>query len=110
MSVCRLVMVCNSTSKVIDPLRSRCLSIRVAAPTNQEVLLYIYFDKAKKGTHITRQIVEMLTKISKKEGFQLPPELALEIAKSSGRNLRRAILSLEATKVKQYVFLFRTKS
>eukprot|EP01102_Stenamoeba_stenopodia_P002412 TRINITY_DN12232_c0_g1_i1.p1 TRINITY_DN12232_c0_g1~~TRINITY_DN12232_c0_g1_i1.p1 ORF type:complete len:390 (-),score=74.34 TRINITY_DN12232_c0_g1_i1:53-1141(-) len=82
MSVCRLVMVCNSTSKVIDPLRSRCLSIRVAAPTNQE-------------------IVDILTKISKKEAFQLPPELALEIAKSSGRNLRRAILSLEATKVKQ---------
>jgi len=37
-AVCRLVLCCNSTCKVIEPIRSRCLPIRVAAPTNAEVL------------------------------------------------------------------------
>ena len=32
MSTCRLVLCCNSTSKVIPAIRSRCLGIRVAAP------------------------------------------------------------------------------
>lgn len=34
---CRLILVCNNPSKVIDPVRSRCLGIRVAAPTHDEV-------------------------------------------------------------------------
>ena len=34
---CRLILVCNSPSKVMDPLRSRCLGIRVAAPTHDDV-------------------------------------------------------------------------
>lgn len=36
-STCRLILCCNSTSKIIEPLRSRCLSIRVPAPSHQEV-------------------------------------------------------------------------
>ena len=31
-SACRLVMICTNPSKVIDPIRSRCLGIRIAAP------------------------------------------------------------------------------
>ncbi len=34
---CRLILCCNSQSKVIEPVRSRCLGIRVAAPTEAEV-------------------------------------------------------------------------
>lgn len=47
--------------------------------------------------------MEVLKKVSKKEGITLPEELAWRIAAASDQNLRRAILSLEATKVKQYV-------
>jgi replication factor C subunit 3/5 len=36
-SSCRLILVCNSPSKVMDPVRSRCLGIRVAAPTHDDV-------------------------------------------------------------------------
>jgi replication factor C subunit 3/5 len=36
-STCRLILVCNNQSKVIEPVRSRCLGIRVAAPTEDEV-------------------------------------------------------------------------
>ena len=36
-STCRLILVCNSQSKVIEPVRSRCLGIRVSSPTEDEV-------------------------------------------------------------------------
>ena len=36
-STCRLILCCNSQSKVIEPVRSRCLGIRVGAPTNDNV-------------------------------------------------------------------------
>lgn len=36
-SSCRLILCCNSTSRVIPAVRSRCLAIRVAAPTIDEV-------------------------------------------------------------------------
>jgi hypothetical protein len=36
-SSCRLILVCNNQSKVIDPVRSRCLGIRVGAPSVDDV-------------------------------------------------------------------------
>ena len=36
---CRLILCCESPSRVIDPVRSRCLGIRVAAPNPAEVCL-----------------------------------------------------------------------
>ena len=36
-ATCRIILCCNSTSKVIPAIRSRCLGVRVAAPTNEEV-------------------------------------------------------------------------
>ena len=34
---CRIILQCENVSKVIEPLRSRCLAIRVAAPSHDEV-------------------------------------------------------------------------
>ena len=34
---CRLILCCNNPSKVIDPLRSRCLGVRVPAPSHAEI-------------------------------------------------------------------------
>ena len=36
-TTCRLILCCNSTSKVIPAIKSRCLGVRVAAPTIDEV-------------------------------------------------------------------------
>ena len=36
-STCRLILCCNNQSNVIEPVRSRCLGIRVAAPTEDLV-------------------------------------------------------------------------
>lgn len=57
-----------------------CLGIRIAAPTEEEV-------------------AQILQYTAKKESVRLPDELALSIAKESHRNLRRAILMLEACRV-----------
>jgi replication factor C subunit 3/5 len=36
-STCRLILICNSASKVMDPVRSRCLGIRIGSPSLDEV-------------------------------------------------------------------------
>lgn len=36
MSTCRLILCSTSTSKVIGPIRSRCLAIRVPLPSTEE--------------------------------------------------------------------------
>jgi replication factor C subunit 3/5 len=82
---CRLVLVCNSVSKVLDAVRSRCLPIRVPAPTDA-------------------QIEALLHDVAKREKLQLPPELAGRVAMHAERNMRRAMLSLEACRVQQYPF------
>ena len=38
MATCRIILCCNSTSKVIPAIRSRCLGVRVPAPAVEEVL------------------------------------------------------------------------
>ncbi|XP_018409638.1 PREDICTED: replication factor C subunit 3 [Nanorana parkeri] len=85
MATCRLILCCNSTSKVISPIRSRCLAVRVPAPSIEEICTVLF-------------------SICKKEGLSLPQELARRIAEKSGRNLRKALLICEACRVQQYPF------
>ena len=37
MTTCRLILCCNSTSRVIPAVRSRCLCLRVPAPTHEQI-------------------------------------------------------------------------
>ncbi|XP_028655138.1 replication factor C subunit 3 isoform X1 [Erpetoichthys calabaricus] len=85
MANCRLILCCNSTSKVIPPIRSRCLAVRVPLPSVEE-------------------ICTVLIGVCKKEGLSLPAELAKRIAEKSGRNLRKALLMCEACRVQQLPF------
>nr|ADD38341.1 Replication factor C subunit 3 [Lepeophtheirus salmonis] len=85
-STCRLILCSNSTSKIIPAIKSRCLSIRIPAPSADD-------------------IIQILVTVSKKEGCLLPMELARRITEKSNRNLRRALLLTEACKVKQYPFV-----
>lgn len=84
-TTCRLIMVCESACRVIPAVRSRVLPVRVSAPTHVE-------------------ICKCLQHVASKENITLPHELAARISERSNRNLRRAILMLEAAKVKQYPF------
>ena len=81
MPYCRIIANCESLSKVIMPLRSRCLQVRVPAPNQAEVL-------------------DVLNYISKKEGFALPKPLSYSICNFSKRNMRRAIMMLQTAKLK----------
>lgn len=85
---CRLVLCSSSSGKVIGPLRSRCLLVRVPAPSNAE-------------------ITAVLERIAKREGFQMLDSMTEKIVQVSGRNLRKAILCLEATKASQFPFTER---
>ncbi|KAB2622916.1 replication factor C subunit 3 [Pyrus ussuriensis x Pyrus communis] len=82
---CRLILCCNSSSKVTEAIRSRCLNVRINAPTED-------------------QIVKVLEFIGKKEALQLPSGFTARIAEKSNRSLRRAILSIETCRVQQYPF------
>ncbi|CAL0299215.1 unnamed protein product [Lupinus luteus] len=82
---CRLILCCNSSSRVTEAIRSRCLNVRINAPSEE-------------------QIADVLEFIGKKEGLQLPSGFAARIAEKSNRNLRRAILSFETCRVQQYPF------
>ncbi|KAB8278507.1 cytochrome c oxidase assembly protein CtaG/Cox11-domain-containing protein [Aspergillus minisclerotigenes] len=73
----RLILLANSTSNIIAPIRSRTLLVRVAAPTED-------------------QICSVLSAAGKREGWPEAPGLNKKIAKESGRNLRRALLMFEA--------------
>jgi replication factor C subunit 3/5 len=45
---CKLILCCQSVTKVIDPLRSRCMIIRVPAPSDNDVRdfsCHLYFQK-----------------------------------------------------------------
>jgi hypothetical protein len=42
-AACRLVLCCNSASKVIEAVRSRCLNIRINAPSRDEVGMHAHW-------------------------------------------------------------------
>ncbi|CAN7125471.1 unnamed protein product [Brassica rapa subsp. narinosa] len=84
-SSCRLILCCNSSSKVTEAIKSRCLNVRINAPSLEE-------------------IVKVLEFVAKKETLQLPHGFAARIAEKSNRSLRRAILSLETCRVQNYPF------
>ena len=74
---CRIILVTSSLSAVIAPLRSRCLCIRVGAPSADET-------------------VTALMRVADEHDVVLPHTLAVAIADDAGGNMRRALLSLQA--------------
>ncbi|EON68028.1 replication factor C subunit 5 [Coniosporium apollinis CBS 100218] len=73
----RLILLANSTSNIIAPIRSRTLLLRVAAPTEDD-------------------ICKVLKNVGARENYKDVEALNKRIAKESGRNLRRALLMYEA--------------
>ncbi|RDB25920.1 Replication factor C subunit 5 [Hypsizygus marmoreus] len=80
MSNMRIILCANSTSRLIAPIKSRCLLMRVAAPNAAEMEVVLKY-------------------VAKRAPFTLPPEAAKKIIDDSGGNLRKAILVLEALKM-----------
>ncbi|KAG8825455.1 Replication factor C (RF-C) subunit [Serendipita sp. 401] len=80
----RIILCSTSTSKLIAPIKSRCLLVRVGAPSDEEV-------------------VTVLQHVAAKERFKLPDEVASNLARDADGNTRKAVLMLEAMKMQQYV-------
>ncbi|CAR28829.1 hypothetical protein ZYGR_0U01870 [Zygosaccharomyces rouxii] len=74
----RLIMLCDSVSSIISPIKSRCFMVRCPAPPNDET-------------------VNILNYVASKEKVQLESDEVLKvIAQESEGNLRKALLMLES--------------
>lgn len=85
---CRFIFLVNNEGKMIAPIYSRCMTVKIAAPTVDE-------------------IADILNDLALKEEADLDRKILLDIAKGSGRNLQRAqhtltkFLVQEATQYKR---------
>jgi replication factor C subunit 3/5 len=104
----RIIMCANSTSKIISPIRSRCLLVRVAAPEEDEVgqlddsirlkrRVFIVFPSLVGGW----QMMKVLKHVAKKERISLPEETALSIMQEANGNMRKALLVFEALRMQR---------
>ena len=80
---CRIIMTVNSLSKIILPIASRCLALRIPSPTENEIKL-------------------CLKQIIKSEGLDISDDQLKLIIKNSDRNIRLAINSLQLTTLGTY--------
>ena len=72
-SFCRIILIAESLSRLIPPIRSRCLPVRVKAPEIQEI-----------QTLLSKSIMD--------ESVKLPPSAAEQIAHACDRDMRKAYL------------------
>lgn len=104
MSNMRIILCANSTSKLIAPIKSRCLLVRVAAPSTEEVRRPCDHAHTHGTGRLTKrnvlQIVKVLKHVASRQPFRsIDDEVALEIAQDSNGNLRKALLVFEALKM-----------
>lgn len=92
----RIILCGNSTSRIIRPIRSRCLLLRVGAPKEQEVSLCSNAHQIYLDVFGAAQICNVLQYVARKESLTVPAHVASMLARNSNGNLRRALLSLEA--------------
>ena len=77
----RIILCCTSSSRVIGPIKSRCLVVRVPSPTDKE-------------------LESVISSISVAENIPLSESLCRSVISISKGNIRRALLSYEAAVVK----------
>jgi len=76
---CKFIFICDQLSKIIEPIRSRCILLRTKLPSEE-------------------QLLDMLFKIADKEDIQLKPYEYNEIIKKSEYKVNTAIWLLELKK------------
>lgn len=79
---CRIILICDSLSQIIEPVRSRCLIIRTPRVSPEEVSAVI-------------------AQISTSEKLDISPEIADQLVKESQGNLRRAINLLQMLSIQK---------
>lgn len=74
--ICRFIMICNSLSSVIDPIRSRCYCFRVDVPSNTEIM-------------------SLMTHIVYKEKIPMTLDDYVNIMSLANGNIKKIMLSLQ---------------
>jgi len=87
---CVFILCTNEINKIIQPLRSRCISIRLPKPTDIELLSYLY-------------------NVSKLEKIDITLSNLSYITKQSNRDVKLGLWWLEYYKNKIYAFMFSWK-
>ena len=80
---CRIIMVVNDLSSIIDPIRSRCFSLRIPAPKKEE-------------------IKKILENIKKMENILIFDKELDTITEKYGKNVRECITCLQMTSLGNY--------
>ena len=80
----RIILCANSTSRIIAPIRSRCLLLRVGAPADEDM-------------------ARVLRHVAKREKFHLPDDTSAQIVLNADGNMSKALLVLETLRVQSYV-------
>lgn len=62
---CRFIMWCGSLSRVIDPIKSRCYTFRISAPTDEDLLELLMKISHKERIKVTLQDYEQILVRSK---------------------------------------------
>ena len=78
---CRFIMWCHSLSKVIDPLKSRCICFNVASPMESDIFTYVF-------------------KININENMNLNFNKLCDIAEKSNGNIKKALWELQMIRLK----------
>ena len=76
-------MIVNDLSAIIDPIRSRCFSLRIPAPKENEIL-------------------DVLKYINKKENLDMKDNQINSIIEKHGKNVRECITCLQMTSLGNY--------
>ncbi len=53
---CRLILICENASRVILPIKSRCLMIRVGAPAEKDIEYVLDKVSKKEGANIRKEV------------------------------------------------------
>lgn len=77
---CRLILCCEFLSRVIEPLQSRCVAIRVPAPSSDDVR-------------------NAVLSVCRKENVNMPEPVLVDLIEKANGNMRRAILMAETATV-----------
>jgi replication factor C subunit 3/5 len=78
-NTCKFIFICDQLSKIIEPLKSRCLLVRIPLPTNQ-------------------MLINIMLNICQKENIELQLEDYKEIIKNSNNNINILLWLLEFKK------------
>ena len=54
-NTCKFILICDQLSKIIEPLRSRCLMVRVPLPSNLQILETILYICDKENINISKK-------------------------------------------------------